>query len=83
MESYGILKREKRMFYPRNFNLSERFLASLREELKTQEAAGIAPEKFANKLNRALQFHIEEHKKAGLKKKQHIEEPEKVEIKKQ
>lgn len=68
MESYGLLKQEKRIFYPRNFNLSERFLAALREELKQQEKAGIAPDKFAHKLNRALQFHIDEHKKAQLKK---------------
>jgi hypothetical protein len=67
MESYGLLRQEKRIFYPRNFNLSERFLAVLREELKHQEKAGISPEKFASKLNRALQFHIDEHKKAVQK----------------
>lgn len=67
MENYGILRQEKRLFYPRNFSLSERFLAALKEELKLQEKAGIVPEKFAHKLNRALQFHIDEHKKAQHK----------------
>lgn len=62
MESYGILKQEKRMFYPRNFNLSERFLNALKAELAMQQKAGIEPEKFAQKLNRALQFHIGEYK---------------------
>ena len=70
MENYGLLKQEKRLFYPRNFNLSERFLSALKEELKLQEKAGIAPDKFAHKLNRALQFHIDEHKKAQRKSRE-------------
>jgi hypothetical protein len=69
MENYGMLKQEKRLFYPRNFNLSEKFLKALKEELLLQEQSGIVPEKFAQKLNRALQFHITEHKSQALKKK--------------
>ena len=68
MESYGMIKQEKRLFYPRNFNLSEKFLKALREELTMQEQAGVIPEKFSQKLNRALQFHITEHKAANAKK---------------
>jgi hypothetical protein len=68
MESYGMIKQEKRLFYPRNFNLSEKFLKALREELTMQEKAGVIPEKFSQKLNRALQFHITEHKAASAKK---------------
>jgi hypothetical protein len=33
-----------------------------------QEKAGVIPEKFSQKLNRALQFHITEHKAASAKK---------------
>jgi hypothetical protein len=60
MEQYGMLKKEQRLFYPRNFNLSETFIKALKEEIKKQEKAGIDKKKFAQKLNRALQFHIEE-----------------------
>ena len=63
MEQYGMIKREQRLFYPKNFNLSKRFLSALREELALQEKAGIDKKKFAQKLNRALQFHINEDKK--------------------
>lgn len=62
LERYGMIKQEKRLFYPKNFNLSERFLQALREELALQEKSGIDSKKFANKLNRALQFHIDEMK---------------------
>ena len=68
MESYGMIKQEKRLFYPRNFNLSEKFLKALRDELAMQEKAGVVPEKFSQKLNRALQFHIAEHKAVSTKK---------------
>ncbi len=60
MEQYGMLKKEQRLFYPRNFNLSETFIKALKEEIRKQEKAGIDKKKFAQKLNRALQFHIEE-----------------------
>lgn len=55
-----MLKKEQRLFYPRNFNLSETFIKALKEEIRKQEKAGIDKKKFAQKLNRALQFHIEE-----------------------
>jgi len=60
MEQYGMLKKEQRLFYPRNFNLSETFIKALKEEIRIQEKAGIDKKKFAQKLNRALQFHIGE-----------------------
>ena len=63
MEQYGMIKKEQRMFYPKNFNLSEGFLKALKNEIALQEKAGIDAGKFAHKLNRALQFHINEHKK--------------------
>jgi hypothetical protein len=63
LEQYGMLEKKQRMFYPKNFNLSEGFLKALKEEIALQEKEGIPPEKFSHKLNRALQFHIDEHKK--------------------
>jgi len=68
MEQYGMIKKEQRMFYPKNFNLSEGFLKALKAEIALQEKAGITPEKFSHKLNRALQFHISEHKKTPAPK---------------
>jgi len=68
MESYGMIKKEQRMFYPKNFNLTEGFLKALKAEIVLQEKAGITPEKFSHKLNRALQFHIDEHKKTPAPK---------------
>lgn len=59
LEHYGMIKREQRLFYPKNFNLSERFIEALKDEMALQEKAGINKRKFANKLNRALQFHID------------------------
>ena len=68
MEQYGMIKKEQRMFYPKNFNLSEDFLKALKTEIALQEKAGIDANKFAQKLNRALQFHISEHKKTPAPK---------------
>jgi hypothetical protein len=68
MESYGMIRQEKRLFYPRDFNLSKSFLKALKEELILQEKSGISPDKFQHKLNRALQFHISEHKKTPTPK---------------
>ena len=68
MEQYGMIKQEKRLFYPKNFNLSEGFLKALKAEIALQEKAGIDSKKFAHKLNRALQFHIDEHKKTPAPK---------------
>ena len=62
MEQYGMIKKEQRMFYPKNFNLSERFLKALKEEIALQEKSGTDKKKFAQKLNRALQFHIDDKK---------------------
>jgi hypothetical protein len=68
MEQYGMIKKEQRMFYPKNFNLSEGFLKALKAEIALQEKVGIDANKFAHKLNRALQFHISEHKKTPAPK---------------
>lgn len=68
MEQYGMIKREQRMFYPKNFSLSERFLKALKEEMRLQEKAGIDKKKFAQKLNRALQFHIGDTKNPSPEK---------------
>jgi hypothetical protein len=69
MESYGMIKKEQRMFYPKNFNLSEKFLKTLHEELSLQEKSGVDAKAFTTKLNRALQFHIDDYNKNKSNKK--------------
>lgn len=63
LESYGMITRHQRLFYPRNFKLSEEFIQALKKEIIVQNKAGLEPGAFANKLNKALQFYIADYKK--------------------
>jgi hypothetical protein len=69
LESYGMLTIQQRLFYPRNFNLSPEFIASLKKEMARQSKTGIEPDLFARKLNKALQFYIADYKKLQAAKK--------------
>ena len=69
LESYGMLTRQQRLFYPRNFNLSSQFIDSLKKEMELQSKAGMDPDLFARKLNKALQFYIADYKKIQSAKK--------------
>lgn len=69
LESYGMLTRQQRLFYPRNFNLSPEFIAALKKEMATQDKAGLDPDLFSRKLIKALQFYINDYKRMkGAKK---------------
>jgi len=63
MEQYGMLTRQQRLFYPRNFTLSNEFTKALKKELDAQVKAGMDPDMFVKKLNRALQFYVADYKK--------------------
>lgn len=69
LEQYGMLTRQQRLFYPRNFNLSAEFINSLKKEMQLQSKAGMDPDLFAKKLNKALQFYIADYKKIQAAKK--------------
>lgn len=69
LESYGMLTRQQRLFYPRNFNLSSQFIENLKKEMELQSKAGMDPDLFARKLNKALQFYIADYKKIQAAKK--------------
>jgi hypothetical protein len=69
LESYGMLTTQQRLFYPRNFNLSPEFIASLKKEMARQSKTGIEPDLFARKLIKALQFYIADYKKLQAAKK--------------
>jgi hypothetical protein len=64
-----MLTTQQRLFYPRNFNLSPEFIASLKKEMARQSKTGIEPDLFARKLNKALQFYIADYKKLQAAKK--------------
>lgn len=63
LEEYNMLTRQQRLFYPRNFKLSEKFISTLKQEMKVQDEAGISPDDFARKLIKALQFYVSDYKK--------------------
>ena len=69
LEQYGMLTKQQRLFYPRNFTLSVDFTRALKKELDAQVKAGMDPDIFAKKLNKALQFYIADYKKLGAAKK--------------
>lgn len=68
LESYGMLNIQQRTFYPKNLKLSPEFIAVLKKEINVQNKAGIKPDEFAKKLNRALHFFISEYKKINKAK---------------
>jgi hypothetical protein len=63
LKEYNMLTRQQRLFYPRNFKLSEKFIFALKQEMKSQDEAGITPDEFARKLIKALQFYVADYKK--------------------
>lgn len=69
LESYGMMTKQQRLFYPRNFKLSEQFIQALKKELALQHRAGLEPEQFARKLNKALEFYIADFKRTGAARK--------------
>lgn len=74
LEQYGMLTKQQRLFYPRNFTLSIEFIRALKKELESQTSAGMDPDMFAKKLNRALQFYIADYKKVkGAKKAEPVQ----------
>ena len=68
LESYGMLTKQQRLFYPRNFKLSTEFIAALKREIATQTKAGLDPDDFTRKLNKALQFYVADFKKVAKAK---------------
>lgn len=57
MENYGSIKVTSRLFYPRNFSLSEEFIQAFRREYARLRAFGIDDKRILSKLIKALHFH--------------------------
>lgn len=68
LENYNMLTKQQRLFYPRNFKLSDKFVANLKNEMMMQDKAGIDPDMFARKLIKALQFYVADYKKTKKSK---------------
>lgn len=83
LESYGMMTRSQRLFYPRNFNLSPEFINALKKELERQNKAGMDLALFERKLSKALQFFIADFKKMrGMKSAQQVTDQDALEVQK-
>lgn len=51
---------KNRLFYPRNFSLSEEFLAAFNKEYNRLKALKIDDKRILQKITKALQFHGKE-----------------------
>lgn len=76
LESYGMMTRQQRLFYPRNFNLSPEFIAALKKEIEKQHKAGMDLGLFERKLTKALQFFTADFKKSANMKRANMDSSE-------
>jgi hypothetical protein len=56
VENYNSLKFTRRLFYPRNFNISEEFKNSFKKEFKRLSNEGHSPKHIITKISKALMF---------------------------
>ena len=56
VENYNSLKFVKRVFYPRNFNISEDFKSAFKKEFKRLSDEGHSPRHIVTKIAKALMF---------------------------
>jgi hypothetical protein len=57
LEGYQSMLIKNRLFYPRNFNLTEEFLAAFKKEYSRLKALNIDDRRIMQKITKALQFH--------------------------
>lgn len=57
LEGYGSIKVTSRLFYPRNFSLSDEFIQAFRREYARLRGLGIDDKRILGKLTKALHFH--------------------------
>lgn len=56
-ENFKPIKTVRRSFYPRNFQLSEEFVTSFKQEYKRLVDEGVHPGKALSRITKALLFH--------------------------
>ena len=57
LESFGSILLKKRIFYPRNFNLSEKFTSNLKEEISRLKKEGLSEQKIIDKISKCIRFY--------------------------
>lgn len=57
LESFRSIKTIHRLFYPRNFNLSEEFVNAFRKEYARLKSLNIDDRRILQKMVKALPFH--------------------------
>jgi len=57
LEGYQSMLIKNRLFYPRNFNLTEDFLTAFKKEYNRLKALNIDDRRIMQKITKALQFH--------------------------
>jgi hypothetical protein len=60
LEGYGSILTKSRMFYPRNFALSNEFIGAFKKEVKRLKAENVSDRDIVKKVTRALNFHIKD-----------------------
>jgi hypothetical protein len=58
IESYKSILLKKRVFYPRNFNLTDGFTSSLKKEITRLRADGLSDSKIVEKLSKCVRFYL-------------------------
>jgi hypothetical protein len=56
LENFGSILLKKRMFYPRNFQLSTKYTAALKEEVNRLKKEGMSESKIIEKLSKCIRF---------------------------
>ena len=57
-ENFKSIPIKSRMYYPRNFALSQEFIRSFKKEVQRLKAENVAEKDIIRKLTRALNFHV-------------------------
>ena len=57
MENFGSILLKKRMFYPRNFKLSDKFTNILKEEIKRLKKECLSDSKIIEKISKCIRFY--------------------------
>ena len=58
LENYGSILTKSRMFYPRNFALSSKFVNSFKEEVNRLKTENVSEKDIIRKITKALNFHL-------------------------
>lgn len=59
-ENYKSIPIKTRMYYPRNFALSQEFIKSFKKEVTRLKAENVSEKDIIRKITRALNFHVKD-----------------------